>query len=356
MTTTDDISADLERYTAANLTRTLESGPDLGPGYRRAAANTIRDLEERARTATRRETAARGWGEVFVTSDAWRNRDGWLTRTPCVVGGPLEERAAIGTDDIGALAELPPSPPLFAPIASRCDIRPAAPGDATTIRWTGPVRPRPVPEGGLKPEAGLTPAIVPVILPTLAYWVGVTRQVLDDHAQLAAIIDGRLRRGLGMSIDDQVATALADDDGIAEVTAAGDLGAAIRVAVGQLAAAGYFGDTTVLIAPEDLPAAGILGDLPLLGVTAVIPSAGLPAGTAITADLRAAVQVRYHGTARILTTDSHLEQFLTNEITLLAEQRALGAVADPAAAVKATAGAARTAAPAAPKNRGHRAA
>ena len=187
-----------------------------------------------------------------------------------------------------------------------------------------------------------------MILPFIAYWVGVTRQVLGDHGQLAAIIDGRLRRGLGMSIDDQIATALADDDGIAEASD-GDLGAAIRVAVGQLAAAGYFGDTTVLIAPEDLPAAGILGDLPLLGVTAVIPSAGLPAGTAITADLRAAVQVRYHGTARISTTDSHLEQFLTNEITLLAEQRALGAVADPAAAVKATAGAARTAAPAAPR-------
>ena len=75
-------------------------------------------------------------------------------------------------------------------------------------------------------------------------------------------------------------------------------------------------------------------------MTAVIPSAGLPAGTAITADLRAAVQVRYHGTARLSTTDSHAGQFLSNEITLLAEQRALGAVADPAAAVKATAGAA----------------
>ena len=233
---------------------------------------------------------------------------------------------------------------MFAPIAARCDIRPATPGNATTIRWSGPVRPRPVLEGDLKPDAGLTPAITPVILPFIAYWCGVTRQVLADHSQLAAIIDGRLRRGLGMSIDDQIASALADDDDIAEASD-GDLGAAIRVAVGQLAAAGYFGDTTVLIAPEDLPAAGILGDLPLLGVTAVIPSAGLPAGTAITADLRACVQVRYHGTARLSTTDSHLEQFLTNEITLLAEQRALGAVADPAAAVKATAGAARTAAP-----------
>jgi len=337
-----DVTADLARYGAANLARTLESGPDLGPGYRRAAANTIRDLEERARTATRRETATRGWGASFINSDAWRNRDGYITRTPCIVGGPLEERAAIGTDDLGALAELPPAPPMFAPIAARCDIRPAAPGNATTIRWSGPVRPRPVPEGDLKPDAGLTPAITPVILPFIAYWCGVTRQVLADHSQLAAIIDGRLRRGLGMSIDDQIATALADDDDITEASD-GDLGAAIRVAVGQLAAAGYFGDTTVLISPEDLPAAGILGDLPLLGVTAVIPSAGLPAGTAITADLRAAVQVRYHGTARLSTTDSHAGQFLANEITLLAEQRALGAVADPAAAVKATAGATRTA-------------
>ena len=195
MTTDPDISADLDRFTAANLTRTLESGPDLGPGYRRAAANTIRDLEERARTATRRETAARGWGEVFVTSDAWRNRDGYAHRSPrAVIGGPLEERAAIGTDDLGAPAELPRVPPMFAPIAARCDIRPRPPGNATTIRWSGPVRPGPSPRATSSPSAGLTPAITPVILPSVAYWVGVTRQVLDDHAQLAAIIDGRLRR------------------------------------------------------------------------------------------------------------------------------------------------------------------
>ena len=337
MTTTD--TADVARYGAANLARTLASGPDLGPGYRRAAANTIRNLEERARTATRRETATRGWGASFINSDAWRNRDGYITRTPAIVGGPLEERAAIGTADLGALAELPPAPPMFAPIASRCDIRPAAPGDATTIRWSGPVRPRPVPEGDLKPGAGLTPAITPVILPFIAYWCGVTRQVLSDHAQLAAIIDGRLRRGLGMSIDDQVAAALADDDDIAEVAAAGDLGAAIRGAVGQLAVNGYYGDTTVIIAPEDLPGAEDLTGLHVLGVDMVIPSAGIPAGTAIAADLQAAVQVRYHGTARISTTDSHAAEFLNNQITLLAEQRALGAVADPAAAVKATTGA-----------------
>lgn len=334
---TDLDTADLARYSAAGLARTLASGPDLGPGYRRAAANTLRGLEERARTATRRETATRGWGEVFVGSDAWRNRDGYITRTACIVGGPLEERA-IGTADLGTAPELAPAPPMFTVIASRCDIRPAAPANATTIRWSGPVRPRPVPEGDLKPDAGLTPAITPVILPTLAYWTGVSRQVLEDHAQLIGIIDGRLRRGLGMAIDDQVATALADDADVAEVTAAGDLGAAIRAAVGQLAVNGYYGDTTVIIAPEDLPGAEDLTGLHVLGVTAVIPSAGIPAGTAIASDLRAAVQVRYHGTARILTTDSHAGDFIANQITLLAEQRALGAVTDPAAAVKATTG------------------
>lgn len=344
MSTDTGYSADLARYGAANLTRTLASGPDLGPGYRRAAANTLRNLEEQARTATRHETASYGWGEVFIRSDAWRDRDGYITRTACVVGGPLEERAAIGTADIGALAELPAAPPMFAPIASRCDIRPAAPGTATTIRWTGPVRPRPVPEGDLKPGAGLTPAITAVVLPTIAYWTGVSRQVLSDHDQLAAIIDGRLRRGLGMAIDDQVATALADDADVAEVTAAGDLGAAIRVATGTLAAGGYYGNTTLIIAPADLADAEGLAYLAVLGVGAIIPSAGLEEGTAIVADLRACVQLRYHGTARILTTDSNNGDFIANQITLLCEQRALGAVADPAAAVKATTGtAARTA-------------
>ena len=337
MTTDTGISADLERHTAANLQRILETGPDLGAGYRRAAANTLRDLEERARTATRRETAVRGWGEVFVTSDAWRRRSGYVTVTSAVIASPVEERV-ITTADLGHAPELPGVPPLFAPIANRCDLRRAQPATATTIRWSGPIRPPVVPEGQPKPSAGLVPAVTPIIIPTVAFWVGVSRAVLDDNDQLRATIDGRLRNGLLLALDDQVSSVLAADPDVTGVS--GDsLGDAILVAVGALAGAGYGGNVTVLVHPADLPAAGNLAGLAVLGVGAVLPAAGLTPGTAICADLRSAVQVRYAGDVRILTTDSHAEQFLSNELVLLAEMRAGGYVTDPAAAVAATAGA-----------------
>ena len=304
-----------------------------------AARAAMTRMGERAAAADadRAELTARGWGAVFTASPQWRNRTSYVAG-PCPVPGPLEERA-LGTADLGHAAELGPVPGFTAPITARCDIRRASPGNATVVRWHGPVRPGPVPEGGTKPDACLAPELLAVSLPFVAYWTGLSRAVLDDNQQLAAAIDTRLLRGIGLAVDDQVAEALAADDGLAEVAGA-DLGEAIRAAVGQLAVSGYYGNTTVIIAAADLPAAGHLGDLPLLGVGAIIPAAGLPAGTAIAADLRAAVQVRYHGPAKISTTDSHASQFTANTISLLAEVRVLGAVVDPAAAVKATTGAA----------------
>lgn len=337
---TDTITSGTARSVAGNLRRTLATGwgRQAGLSYEAAARGTIAAWEARADELEQREAKLLPWGQQFLRSPAWRGRRGYVTRGKAELGRYLEERAITSADLAGAELITPGPSPLVAPIASRCDARPASPGSATVIRWSGPARPGPVAEGEVKPGAGLTPELTPVPLPFVAYWVGLSRTVLDDEAQLASVVDGRLRRGLGLALDDQIAGALAGDDAI-DTAGGPDLAGAIRNAVGQLAAAGYFADTTVLVSPGDLAAAGSLADLPLLGVTAIIPTAGLEAGTAIAADLRSAVQVRYHGTAAVQTTDSHAGQFVRNEITLLAEQRALGAVADPAAAVKATPGA-----------------
>lgn len=324
-----------QRSAAANLRKYAHNYAG-DPYYPVALRQTLAAIDNRVQQAEERRARLLPWGDQFLHSAAWRDRTGYVTHGRASVDRYLEERAITGADLDGGELVIPGPSPLVAPIAARCDPRPASVGNATVIRWHGPQRPAAADEGQLKPGANLAPSLTPVSLPIVSYWVPVTRHVLDDHQQLAAIIDGRLRRGLGLDLDDRIAAALADDPDVA--TAGGpDLAGAIRNAVGALAANGYFGDVTVLVAPGDLAAAGSLADLPVLGVTAVIPTAGLTAGTAIAADLRAGVQVRYAGSAELLTTDSHAEQFIRNEITLLAEQRALGAVTDPAAAVRATA-------------------
>jgi hypothetical protein len=279
-------------------------------------------------------------GEQFLASPAWRQRTGGLTAGVADIPGylgPVEERTTPDDRDVIDRGELRLIPPLTAPIAARCDTIPAAPGKASLVRWKQGLRPLTAGEGFTKTRAGLLTELHPVPLPIVAHWVPVPRAMLDDNPQLSAAIDGRLRRGLALALDDQIAIALRTDRSIPVVPAASNqigFAAAIRHAVGLLATAGYFGDVTVLVAPGDLVVAAALSDLAMLGVTAVIPTLGMTSGYAVAADLRAAVQVRYHHAAEVSTSDTVSGYFLNNQVFLLAEQRAAGAVADPDAAVR----------------------
>jgi hypothetical protein len=279
------------------------------------------------------------WGAQFLASPAWQNRRGYLTDGAAVVAAYLEERADITTGDTGALTSVlqsgPPSP-LVAPIAARCAPVPASVGSATLVRWSGPLRPPPTAEGDLKPGAVMTPTVAPLAIPYCGAWIGLTRQVLDDEPALSAVIDGRLRRALGLALDDSIAAAIAADEEIATVSGA-DLAASILLAIGALAADGYAGNLAALVNPADYASLGAVNELTALGVGAILPTAGTPEGTVIVADLFAAVQVRTVGAARIMTTDSHADMFLKNELVILAEARVAGVVTDPAVAVLATA-------------------
>jgi hypothetical protein len=279
-------------------------------------------------------------GEQFLASPAWRQRTGCLTAGVADIAGylgPVEERTTPDDRDVIDRGELRPAPPLIAPIAARCDTIPAAPGKASLVRWKQGTRPLTAGEGFPKTRAGLLTELHPVSMPYVAHWVPIPRAMLDDNAQLSAAIDGRLRRGLALVLDERIGIALRTDAAIPLVPSASNqigFAAAIRHAVGLLAAAGYFGDVTVLIAPGDLTVAPGLSDLAMLGVTAVIPTLGMTSGYAVAADLRAAVQVRYHHKAEVSISDTVHDYFLRNQLVLLAEQRAVGAVADPEAAVR----------------------
>ena len=171
----------------------------------------------------------------------------------------------------------------------------------------------------------------------------------DDRA------GGRLRRALGLSLDDRIAGQLDADDDIPDVPG-DDMPAAVLAAIGQLAADGWAGNLAVIASPADYPALGAaITHLAALGVDALLPSAQLPDGAAIVADLNAAVLLRVVGGASVMVADSHAAMFLENRLVILAEQRVASAVSDPWAARRATttAGTARTVAP---KSRGHRAA
>ncbi len=164
--------------------------------------------------------------------------------------------------------------------------------------------------------------ITPVVAPTIASWIAATRQLLDDHAALASLIDTRLRLGLALALDNAI---------MGTITADPDIPAAdsVLAAVGQLAAQGHVpGLVTVILSPDDYAVPGQAADFLALGVT-VLASAGLRAGTAVVGSLAAGVQLRTIGAAQVLVTDSHADMFLGNTLVILSEQRVAHGVADP---------------------------
>ena len=164
--------------------------------------------------------------------------------------------------------------------------------------------------------------ITPVVAPTIASWIAATRELLDDHAALAALIDGRLRLGLALALDDAIMGTITADPDIPAATS-------VLAAVGQLAAQGHVpGLVTVILSPDDYAVPGQAADFLALGVT-VLASAGLRAGTAVVGSLGAGVQLRTVGAAQVMITDSHSAGFTHNELTILSEQRVAHGVSDP---------------------------
>ena len=297
------------------------------PAWLRAAEDAAAGWDQRsadANTAMLRGLAAEpggapgllSWGRQFATAFA-RNRTGYTCGAVELLPGYVEERAAAspllpGTGTTSALA----------PIAARCGTFTAQPGAVNLIRWQGPLRAGPQVPDELKMAAGEPPTMQPAVAPYTGAWLPVTRQLLDDHAALAMLIDDRLRRGLGLSVDDGIVDLITADD---DVPAAGSL----LGAVGSLAAEGHQAALTVILNPDDYATVDRVADLMALGVGAILASAELPAGAAIVGDLRTGVQLMTVGGARVLVTDSHADMFLRNELVILAEQRVAWGVADP---------------------------
>lgn len=303
------------------------------PVLARAAMEGLERLEESDAALSAQALAGASWGEQFTASPAWQHRDGnGVTRGAVQLGRFLEERADGQGLRPGRVA------PDLAPIAGRCQ---PYPSDRLTVdfpRFTGvEVQAERVPETQPKPVADLPVAVVTGRLEFLAGGLHLSRQKLDDHRVLAQIIDTALRRAVALEIDRAVVDALTTDADIDTVPAGtADLLPAVSAAGWQLRAAGYAGPLTVIGAPEVLARPWIDQTLP--GDCELLPAGDLAGGQVIVADLAACVLLATKGSTMVLTTDSNVDNFVKNSVTLLAELPAAALVSDPGAAVIVTAG------------------
>ena len=199
-----------------------------------------------------------------------------------------------------------------------------------------------VAEGAAKPEATFTMTPRTAALETIAHWVQITRQALEDAPYIRSLIEGKLRRGLLAKAEADMAAALV---AATLPTATGaDMSKSIRVGIGKVEAAGYNPNAVVLnpadYATLDIAAAEAGNTGPdrrstFWGLTAV-PASSVTAGTAIVGDFASGATLFDRGVTNVFLSDSHASLFISNILVILAEARLKSAVTEPLAICECT--------------------
>lgn len=252
------------------------------------------------------------------------------------------------------------------------------PMSSTSIEWvqetTPPNAAAEVAEGAVKPEATFVLTLQTDTAATIAHWVNITRQALDDDTMLRGYVEGRLTYGLLKRLNGQIVNGngtapnlrgILNVSGIGTYTAATATEAAIisvrkAKTVAQLS---EYDPDGVVMNPVDWEAVELSSDttgqwrvvanvnngqppriwgLNVVSTTAITGTTfGTTGGTFLVGAFRTGATLWERTGVDIYATDSHASNFTSNIITLLAEIRAALTVWRPKAFVKGTFGASR---------------
>lgn len=299
-------------------------------------------------TQRRAATAPLSAGQMFVDSAEFRGYNGRGQSGVIEVADyvPTNERAVVTTADL-AIPNfvLPPRvqeiniPPLLTIV----DVVSVSAGVVEWVTITGDPQAAVVAEGAAKPEAVLTYTPTSAPLDTLAHWVQITRQALDDASYIRSVVEGKLRRGLTLAIADAIQDAITAAT-LPTSTGTSLLGA-IRAGIGTVQSNGYMPNAVVLNPADwaDLDMTVMGGTLggPVIGQTfwglTVVPSRFQAAGTALVGDFKAGVAWFDRNVSSVFISDSHADLFIKNTLVILAETRGKAAVPEPNALCEAAA-------------------
>jgi HK97 family phage major capsid protein len=318
-------------------------------------ASRVRDEERNERDEVQRREAKntnarpKTFGQRFVDSDEFKEYRGRGTMAPVEFQGFLEKRAAITTGDLPIPTYVYPGPDLYVtttPLLDALGRETVSSGSVEYITWgTSDPTALEVAEGEVKPEADITPAENTVSLKTYAHWKAITRQALEDWPRIQSIVEGKLRGGLADALEAAAAATLTADTTVPSVNAA-DLASGIRLAIGEVQAAGHQ-PNAVLLNPADFAAldvetaaaanSGPTAFPTYWGVRPIAVGALAPGETYV-GDFTNGLTWFDRNTTAVYMTDSHADYFVRNLLVVLAEQRAAFAVTDPYAMAKVTTG------------------
>lgn len=331
-------------------------------------AAQIQELEQKAARRGSEEVARyKSPGEAFVTSEAFlrAKQDGTLNQKGRTLSVEMKE---ITTLDASAGQLITPNiqPGVIAIPQRRMTIRQlVAPGrtDKPSIQYFRELlftnNAAPVAEGTLKPGSDLTfeDAMARVI--KLAHWIKATTEALDDVPALQSIIDQRLRYGLQFVEENQLLNGSGVGNNlnglytqatpyVAPITVAGATRIdVIRLAMLQAELA-LLPTTGTVLNPADWAAIELTKDTTgqyiignpqgQIGATLwglpVVTSMAMAQDTFLTGNFRDAAQIFDREQANVVVSTENENDFLTNKITIMAEERLALVVWRPQALIK----------------------
>jgi HK97 family phage major capsid protein len=340
----------------------------------KATALTDRCLELEQKLSNRGDdTEAKGTetlGEMFVKTDEWKTMQtkragsARMELKTAIVNATGQNQPLVQADRLAGIITNPNR------VFTIRDLIPVGRTSSNLIEYTkenvftnnaGGQYASPAFENVTKPESGITFTLENEAVRTLAHWIPVSKQVLDDSPMLQSFIEGRLIYGLKLEEEDQLLNGNGTGSNLSGILLSGNNVAynraqtgdteidALRRAITQAALSEYMADT-IVINTADWEAIELtkatdgqyvwtnpaLGNAPQLWGKRVVATNSLAQGTFIVGAFAMGAQIWDRMQASVMVSLENSDNFVKNMATILAEERLCLTVYRPSAFVVGT--------------------
>jgi HK97 family phage major capsid protein len=327
---------------------------------------------ERKMTAGKEESqqAHQSFGEQFVKSDAFlamaagRTKFARMELKTAIINATGQNQPLVAADRLPGIIANPDR------VLTIRDVLPVGRTASNLVEFTkenvftnnaNPQYASPARENVTKPESGITFTLASAPVVTLAHFIPVSRQVLDDAPQLQSYVNSRLTFGLKLEEEDQLLNGSGASGNLSGILTSGNFVAynravsgdtrldTIRRAIAQAALSEYTADT-VVINPADWERMELTKatdgqyvmanpmDLagPRIWGKRVVATNSIASGTFLVGAMSMGAQIWDRMDAAVQISYEDGDNFKKNMATLLAEERLALTVYRPSAFVKGT--------------------
>lgn len=339
----------------------------------KATALTDRCLELEQKMSARNDDTEKSHdsiGEMFIKSDEWKTMQtkragsARIELKTAIVNATGQNQPLVAADRLAGIITNPNR------IFTIRDLIPTGRTSSNLIEYTkenvftnnaGGQYASPAFENVTKPESGITFTLESEAVRTLAHWIPVSKQVLDDSPMLQSFIEGRLQYGLKLEEEDQLLNGNGAGSNLSGILNSGNFTAfnraqtgdtnidTLRRAITQAALSEYMADT-IVINTADWEAIELtktttgeyvwtnpaLGNAPQLWGKRIVATNSIASGTFLVGAFAMGAQIWDRQQASVMVSLENSDNFVKNMVTILAEERLALTVYRPSAFISGT--------------------